>query len=465
MGRPPKTMADRVGASVAVSGTLTPTDDEWPTLKVDVRLTDHRDGRVIWSHSYTSAAQDLVALQARITLDVAAWLRVPDGLGSGSGRAALRLVNPSSYDKYLQARAAMAAHDASRAAQLFEAAATGDPTLVEAQAGLAEALYTTAVFEGRDHFGDVQPRARQAAEAAFAADPDTAAIRLAMGLTAPTSGEALGQLKRAIEIDASCAKAYVALAEALRPFDPGRADGFAQRAAELDPTQPLVYYQLAADHLSSDALDGALVALGRGQALAPALPWWDAIRERVGLARKPAAPRAGGQEVRSAGDFPPGIILRAAVLGTADRANDAAALLGSLSRLYPGSCEARAMMAAVYFRGGRQAEGLRIARALTVKAESAPDGSGWSRCAAMAAAAVNDPARVATALSRMASSERELRAWSMVNAVLDAEACLRQAVFPWSNVSDSTAVAEAMKRVEAARARYRAEAAKILAGM
>ena len=464
-GKPPQAAAAAVGAKLALAGSLRPLDDEWTSLEIETRLIDGRDGRVLWSRSHRSAAQDLVSLQAGIAREVAAFLRVVDQPTPENSRAALRLVNPSAYDKYLQAREALAVYDASRAVQLFDAAASEDPGLIEAQAGLAEALYMMSAFEGRDQFGNVRARARQAAEAAFATDPDLAITRLAMGLTAPTTRETLEQLKHAVELDGSFPAAYLALSGALRSIDPGTAARFARRAAELDPVQPLVYYQLAAASLAAGDMEGATLAAGRGQALAPSLPWWDAIRDRVSLARKPVPEAAAGSSAREAGDFPPGIIQRAAVLGLSGRVNDAATLAGTLVRRHPGSCEARAMLAAVLVRGSRPSDGMQAAAEIAARAAGAPDGSGWAGCAAMAGAAVNDPVIAAAALRRVAASDAELRAWGVVNPVVDGQIALRQSVFPWSNVAASPAVVEALTRIDAAMAAARAEAVKILAGM
>ena len=464
-GKSPQSVAVAVGATLALTGSLKPKDDEWTSFEIETRLIDARDGRVLWSRLQTAAAQDLLVLQADIARQVSARLRIDYLPGAEYNRAALRLVNPSAYDKYLQARESMAAYDASRAVQLFDAAAAEDPSLIEAQAGLAEALHAMSAFEGREQFGTVRARARRAAEAAFATDPDLSATRLAMAITAPTTHEALEQLKRAVELDASFTGAYLALSDVLRSIDPGRAAGFARRAAELDPAQPLVYYHLAAASLSAGELDGALQAMERGRALAAALPWWDAIRDRVGLARTPTPGAAAGRDARDAGDFPPGIIVRTAVLAVSGRINDAATLAGMLVRRHPDSCEARAMLAAVLARSNRPADGMRAAAEIAARAADAPDGSGWAGCAAMAAAAVNDPARAAAALRRIASSDAELRAWGVVNPVVDGQIALRQSVFPWSDVAASPAVAEALARIDAAMAAARADAAKILQGI
>ena len=83
----------------------------------------------------------------------------------------------------------------------------------------------------------------------------------------------------------------------------------------------------------------------------------------------------------------------------------------------------------------------------------------------MAAAAVNDPERAAAALRRIASSAAELRAWGMVNPVVDGQGALRQSVFPWGNVAASPAVVDALTRIDAAVATARADAAKTLQGL
>jgi TolB-like protein len=463
-GRPPQQAAAAAGAKLALTGSLRPMDDEWSSIAVETRLLDVRDGRVIWSRTRTTSAQDQLALQADIARELSARLKLSHA-PADYDRASLRLVNPSAFDKYLQALEALATYDASRAVQLFEAAAAEDPSLIEAQTGLAEALYATSAFEGRQLFSSVRERARQAAEAAFATDPDLAAARLAMALTASTTREALEQLKAAVAIDGSFTAAYLALADALRTVDPGKAAGFARRAIERDPLQPLAYYRLAAAALAAGDLDGTLAAMDQGQALAPAQPWWDGFRGRVRLARATARDPGPAVETRAAGDFPPGIIVRAAVLSVSGRRADAAALAGTLVRRHPDSCEARAMMAAVVAGTSRSPDGARSAAEIIAKAADAPDGSGWAGCAAMAAAAVNDPARAASALRRIAGSDAELHAWGAVNPLVDGHTALKQSVFPWSNVVASPAVIDALARIDASLARLRADAATILQGM
>ena len=123
------------------------------------------------------------------------------------------------------------------------------------------------------------------------------------------------------------------------------------------------------------------------------------------------------------------------------------------------------MLAAVLVRSSRPLDGMRAAAEIASRAADAPDGSGWAGCAAMATAAVNDPERTAAALRRIAASGAELRAWGLVNPVVDGQGALRQSVFPWSNVAASPAVVHALTRIDAAVSIARADAAKTLQGM
>ncbi|HOG27793.1 MAG TPA: protein kinase [Vicinamibacterales bacterium] len=466
-GQSPRGAVAAAGAAAAVLGSVTPSDEDWTSLRIDARLVEAGTGRTAWSGAFTTGIADAMALQARMAVEIASRLDLSGAKAAGQGRAALLLVKPGAYDAYLRALDAMASNDASRAAQLFEAAADEDPGLADAQAGLALALFVASAFEGRGHFGDVQTHARHAAEAACAADPDSPSAWLSMGLTAPTISGAVAHLKRALELDASEAHAYLALAGILRPVDPDAALRFARRAGELDPGQPLAVLIEAAAHLSAGRPAEAVAAAERGRSLFSELPWWDAVCLRARLGRGPGpagAPPPGTQPWRDAGDFPPGTILRAAELAGAGRTGDALTLLGSLTRLHPGSCEARAMTAAVLLRAGRMGDAQRLASAVWSRAAAAPDGSGWSRCAYMAAAALNEPARAAAWLARAASSERELRGWGAVSGVLDGLAATRDGVFPWSNVSAAPAVAESAASLRAAMDRTRAETARVLQG-
>ena len=460
-GKPPQAAAQAARASMAVLGRVTPADEDWKSLQVEVGLVDGASGRQIWSRTYTSAAQDVISLQARITRDLTGWLRVAGVATPEQGRAALRLVDPPAYDLYLQAREAMAAHDAGRAVQLYESAVAADPSLIEAQTGLVEALYIGAVFDGRLSYADIHPRIRDAAEAASTTDPDFAPTRLAMGLAAPTVREALAHLTKATSIDPSYSAAFLAMADIIREADPPRAIRFARRALQLDPAQPLVHARLAESNLMVGEFNEVLVEVARGQALAPSLPWWAALRARVRLARPSVRDAEPPDAGRAVVDYPPGAMLRAASLAVDGRRADALELLTNLVRTYPASCDAKAMIAAVRFAAGERAEALRVAEEILSAAEQSDNQLAWARCAAMAASAVSDAPRAATWIARAASADDGIRWWGAVNGALSGQAGLRQRIFPWGTVAGSRDVTLALSRLDAALGRVRADAAKM----
>jgi hypothetical protein len=189
------------------------------------------------------------------------------------------------------------------------------------------------------------------------------------------------------------------------------------------------------------------------------------MRLRIRMARHSEEGSGAAKAGRDSGDFPPGIILRATEIRANRRGDDAQGLLGSLARLHPESCEAQAVMAAVLFQNGRQAEAWRLASSIAAGAGPAGAHPGWARCAVMAAAGVNDAPRAAAILSRVASSDGELRVWGAVNAVLSSRAGLRQRVFPWGNVAEAPAMIDVIARLDAALIRARADAAKVLQGL
>jgi len=287
---------------------------------------------------------------------------------------------------------------------------------------------------------------------------------LAMGLSAPTIHDALGSVRRAIELDRSFTNAHLAVADMLRDVDPARAIRFARRAAQLDPSQPLAMYYEAAAYLAMDQYAESLAIVARGQALAPAAPWWDALRQRILLVR-PGAERSVGTSTRSVSDFAPGALVRATSLAADGRHAEAAGVLAIVTRIDPAFCEARALLAGIRQQEGSRAEAARLSSEILRAASTAPDQAPWARCAALAAAGVGDERQTAFWINRAATDERALRLWLATGAVLSPMSGIRQKIFPWNNVLNATQVGHAVASLESALVRVRADAAKILAGL
>jgi TolB-like protein/tetratricopeptide (TPR) repeat protein len=451
-------------ASLVLTGTIGPGPDGWTGLDIAVELADGKTGRAVWSQRYQGPATDVGAVQARIARDIVTRLKVPISPSATRDRAALRLVDADAYDAYLRGRDALSTGDAARAAQLFENAILTDPGSIDAQAALAEVLYLEAVFESRLAYSGVQARMRQAAEEASTADPDLATAQLALGLSAPTIHDALGSVRKAIELDRSFTNAYLMVADMLRDIDPARAIRFARSAAQLDPSQPLALYYEAAADLAMNQYAESLAIVARGQALAPAAPWWDALRQRILLAR-PGAERSVVASTRSVSDFAPGALVRATALAADGRHAEASGVLAIVTKIDPTFCEARALLAGIRQQEGSRAEAARLSSEILQAASAAPDRAPWARCAAMAAAGIGDAQQTAVWINRAATDERALRLWLATGAVLSPTSGIRQKTFPWNNVLKAAQVAHAVAGLESALVRVRADAAKILEGL
>src|SRR5262249_34974675 len=160
----------------------------------------------IWSQQYTHEVKDIFAVQAHIADEVAGALRLKLQPTAASARAAARTVEPKAYDLYARGRQAVAERRTADAIKLYEGAIAADPGLAEAFAGIAEAIEYAAIVQGRGYDAAARQRLRAAADRAYQLDPDAPSSNLAKALATSALAEALGYLRRAIEIDPSYAE-------------------------------------------------------------------------------------------------------------------------------------------------------------------------------------------------------------------------------------------------------------------
>src|SRR5947209_14446461 len=203
--RLPREVATELGAAVVLTGSVRPQAHQ---VKVTLELVDPADGVQIWSSQYTRDVKDIFAVQAQVAEEVARALRVKLQPTAASARTASRLVDQRAYELYLRGRQATAERRVPEAIKLYEQAIAADDGLAEAFAGLAEALQVETVFLGNPEDAARHQRRIEAASRAYQLDPDLPQANLAMGLAADALADALGYMRRAIEIDPSFTEAY-----------------------------------------------------------------------------------------------------------------------------------------------------------------------------------------------------------------------------------------------------------------
>ncbi len=441
-GKDPRAVAEEHRASLAVTARVSPRDESWQVFEVVVTLIGRESGKTVWSRRYDVEARDLLSAQAKIAEDVAVRLAGPFTPTAALRRAGLRLVQPGALDAYLQGRTAIGELDTNGAVRLFEAAIDADPGLIEARAGLTEALHASAAFEHRLSYAEIQRRMRQSAAEAVTADPDLAHSQLAM--------------------DPTDTSIYLAVAVLVRDIDPAAALRLLAWARTIDPGQPRLRFETAAAHLVLNQPDQTLIEAARGQALAPSLPWWDALRLRVRLGTTPPVADSPPEGRGSLPGFPAGVLVRAAVLHESGQTDAAIAALNGVVRLFPSFCEARALLAGLV-RPTNRPESSRLASEIYLAAASAPEA--LARCAAMAGAATADGRQASAWINRAAGSDASLLQWATTNGVLSAQAGIRQKVYPWSLVAGNAETIQAVRRLDAAFEGYRPVVAKFFEGL
>jgi adenylate cyclase len=185
-------------------------------LRITVQLIHAGSDHHLWTEVYDGAMADVLELQSKVAQDVAAGIRAEL---SGDEKARLsvsRKVSPEAYSLYLKGRyfSRVLTEEAQRKAiQHFQRSIQADPEYAPAYAGLAECLIELAYFFG------MEPKK------AFA--------------------EAKPAALKAVALDDGFAEGHAALGllRLLDDWDWQAADEETQRAIELAPGNPYVYWK------------------------------------------------------------------------------------------------------------------------------------------------------------------------------------------------------------------------------
>ena len=185
-------------------------------LRITVQLIHAASDHHLWTEAYDGAMTDILQLQKKVAQDVAAGIRAELSGDEQARLRASRKVSPEAYSLYLKGRyfSRVLTEEAQRKAiQQFQRSIQVDPEYAPAYAGLAECLIELAYFFGMEPkkaFAEAKPAALKA----VALDDDFADAHAALGLL-----------------------------RLLDDWDWQAADAETQRAIELAPGNPYVYWK------------------------------------------------------------------------------------------------------------------------------------------------------------------------------------------------------------------------------
>ena len=290
-------------------------------MRVSVQLTSAEDNSELWSESYDSGTEDVLAVQDSITRAIVEALQ---GRLEGVARTAVAAatVDPEAYDLYLRGRFLLQRRGTGvrQAIEKFEQAIVKDSSFARAHAGLALAMQLLPYFER------VSPAALRERSVAAA--------------------------ERALRSDSTLAEALTALALAYQhAYQWAAAEAAYRRALALEHNEPDAHIQYGRFLFYTGRFQEARLELERARALDPysavASGWVGHMKDLSG------APAEGLNDIRRALEIdstnPPSLAFAAEALMTLDRRDEARAMMERLWLAFP---QWRTVAASILARAG-----------------------------------------------------------------------------------------------------------------
>ena len=252
-GRRLRAIAQELGVGTVLEGSVRRTANR---VLVNVQLTDATTERQIWSDRYDRTLKDSIALQGELAAEIATALAAKLSPEEKAQVEAKLTNNPDAYVVYLRGREFQMRPEVSRdnyvaAEQCYRHAVALDPRFALAHARLAE------ILEGRDGNFDHQPallaEARSHAEEALRLDPHCGQAHMVMAYILSWSVKSIERDKAIKEEVASALRlvpndGYLVMLAALFQTDMDwleEAEATFQRAIEINPREPKVFYNYA----------------------------------------------------------------------------------------------------------------------------------------------------------------------------------------------------------------------------
>lgn len=208
-------------------------------VRIAAQLIKVRDQTHVWADSYEGDLEDILALQSRVSTDVARQIQIR----LLPLREPTQIV-PDAYEAYLKGRylwSRRSEQDLAMSIRCFQDAARSDPEYALAYAGIAD-VYLTLMDSGYMSTQDATAKARP-------------------------------MITRALQLDDSLAEAHVSLGHAaLHDFDWLTADKELRRALELNPNSSGAHYYYSNYLASMGRLKAALPEAEEARRLDPVSP-------------------------------------------------------------------------------------------------------------------------------------------------------------------------------------------------
>lgn len=248
-------------------------------LRVETRLTDTRDGTILWADTFEGTPEGIFGLQQRIAAALADAMELPLSRADRARLGRQPTGSQHAYRLYLKARRALDASPDIAAAAVAERelrdALRLDPEFALAHVALSEALWRRFHQEGG---AELARQAAAAARRARAIDPDLPEARVALARALRATGRA----QQSIESIAAVLADHPRPAEALRELgisyraagDQEEAESCFRQAVRLEPDDWMGWNALGSFLVGSGELAEAAEAYRRADRLAPPSVSW-----------------------------------------------------------------------------------------------------------------------------------------------------------------------------------------------
>lgn len=288
--KPIEEIRRQLNAGYVLEGSVQRVNDQ---VRIYVALVTTGDKVQIWSNSYTGEIRDILKLQEKVAIDVAARVLIALPKQSRNDREAAKntSIDPRVYGAYIEGHTYWLDRDLFRSRDKYKEALAIDPNYAPALAGLAMSYLLLGEAPNDALLPEIAiPLARQAAQKSLALDPKIADAYTVLGNIAQSYDynfpEAERMYKKAIEVEPNNVTAHEWYGDYLMLTNQNAAaEKEFNRALEIDPASPLIaavgaefkYYQRDYDA----AIDRANQTLERHPGFMYAQVWLAAsLREK-----------------------------------------------------------------------------------------------------------------------------------------------------------------------------------------